>query len=313
MNARATFRTILICILLNGFAARSPIAQITSALTSAVTVNHQAATELIPPKPPELTNVPLARLEFKEPSDLNRGLSSYLLELFKRAERPRLTEGEKHDFTIRTTIVNPPGLFMLNSSSKGFNFSKAAKSVGKFFTGSQMLEQVPENLNIDNTNMTVEARCTVEFVLLNSAGEYLANKATEVVRTNTLRELSMELLGFSSGAAQSAGFVTNLSRAAAQQALVNLTAYHAATNFLTEADRVFLKTPAAAPKIAKSEPAADPAPKDESAGASPWLTPAQAAVILQVNEAAVVEALEKGDLKGRKLGAFWRINRKDLE
>jgi excisionase family DNA binding protein len=39
------------------------------------------------------------------------------------------------------------------------------------------------------------------------------------------------------------------------------------------------------------------------------LTPAQAALLLQVNEATVLEMAKKGDIPGRKLGAEWRFSR----
>ena len=39
------------------------------------------------------------------------------------------------------------------------------------------------------------------------------------------------------------------------------------------------------------------------------LTPAEAAAILRVNEADVVASLDKGDLKGKKIGGQWRVTR----
>jgi excisionase family DNA binding protein len=39
------------------------------------------------------------------------------------------------------------------------------------------------------------------------------------------------------------------------------------------------------------------------------LTPAQLADLLQVEEEAVVELAERGDLPGRKLGDEWRFSR----
>jgi excisionase family DNA binding protein len=42
------------------------------------------------------------------------------------------------------------------------------------------------------------------------------------------------------------------------------------------------------------------------------LSPAQAAQALGVTEADVVASLEAGDLKGKKIGAQWRITRAQL-
>ena len=43
------------------------------------------------------------------------------------------------------------------------------------------------------------------------------------------------------------------------------------------------------------------------------LTPADVAKALGVTEADVLETLEKGDLKGRKIGAAWRVTRPALD
>jgi excisionase family DNA binding protein len=59
-------------------------------------------------------------------------------------------------------------------------------------------------------------------------------------------------------------------------------------------------------------PAATPAPV-ASAGAMPeLLSPADAAKTLGVSEADVIASLEAGDLKGKKIGAQWRITRAQL-
>ena len=50
------------------------------------------------------------------------------------------------------------------------------------------------------------------------------------------------------------------------------------------------------------------------AGALPELiSPAEAALSLGVSEADVISSLEKGDLKGRKIGTQWRITRQALK
>jgi excisionase family DNA binding protein len=53
-----------------------------------------------------------------------------------------------------------------------------------------------------------------------------------------------------------------------------------------------------------------PAPQ---AGAPELLTPAQVAQMLNVTEADVVASLDAGDLKGRKIGAQWRITRAAID
>jgi len=53
-----------------------------------------------------------------------------------------------------------------------------------------------------------------------------------------------------------------------------------------------------------------PAPQ---AGAPDLLTPAQVAQMLNVTEADVVASLDAGDLKGRKIGAQWRVTRAAID
>ena len=43
------------------------------------------------------------------------------------------------------------------------------------------------------------------------------------------------------------------------------------------------------------------------------LTPADVAKALGVTEADVIETLDKGDLKGRKIGSAWRVTRAALD
>jgi excisionase family DNA binding protein len=43
------------------------------------------------------------------------------------------------------------------------------------------------------------------------------------------------------------------------------------------------------------------------------LTPANAALVLNVSEADVLSALADGSLKGKKIGAAWRITRAALD
>jgi excisionase family DNA binding protein len=54
-------------------------------------------------------------------------------------------------------------------------------------------------------------------------------------------------------------------------------------------------------------------PTSAAGGFPELLTPAQVAETLAVTEADVVASLEAGDLKGKKIGAQWRITREALE
>ena len=51
------------------------------------------------------------------------------------------------------------------------------------------------------------------------------------------------------------------------------------------------------------------APVAPAAGVPDLYTPAQVAQMLGVGEADVVASLDSGDLKGKKIGAQWRITR----
>ena len=58
--------------------------------------------------------------------------------------------------------------------------------------------------------------------------------------------------------------------------------------------------------------AGNPAPASVAGGIPETLSPADAAKILGVSEADVISSLEAGDLKGRKIGAQWRLTRAQL-
>ncbi|HEY2343472.1 MAG TPA: SPFH and helix-turn-helix domain-containing protein [Chthoniobacteraceae bacterium] len=67
---------------------------------------------------------------------------------------------------------------------------------------------------------------------------------------------------------------------------------------------------------ASSTPAAQavvPAPAAPAAGSPELLSPADAAKVLGVSEADVLQTLESGDLKGKKIGSTWRIPRSALD
>jgi excisionase family DNA binding protein len=74
-------------------------------------------------------------------------------------------------------------------------------------------------------------------------------------------------------------------------------------------------TPPAAPPPVPSIAATAPAqPAPEPAPSAPeLLTPADAAKVLGVSEADVLQTLESGDLKGKKIGSTWRITKTALD
>lgn len=59
-------------------------------------------------------------------------------------------------------------------------------------------------------------------------------------------------------------------------------------------------------------PSAEPSPRP-AGGSVDLLSPAEAAEVLGVTEADVRQSLETGDLKGKKIGATWRIPRKAID
>jgi excisionase family DNA binding protein len=65
-------------------------------------------------------------------------------------------------------------------------------------------------------------------------------------------------------------------------------------------------TPGAAPAAGKTTP-------PTVAGAPELFSPADAAKVLGVNEADVLQSLEGGELKGKKIGTAWRITRSALD
>jgi excisionase family DNA binding protein len=77
-------------------------------------------------------------------------------------------------------------------------------------------------------------------------------------------------------------------------------------------------TPPPGSSVAPTAPAAPAVPAAPAAPASPavapeLLTPADAAKVLGVSEADVLQTLESGDLKGKKIGSAWRITKTALD
>jgi len=62
-----------------------------------------------------------------------------------------------------------------------------------------------------------------------------------------------------------------------------------------------------------SAPPPLPGQAGAASGAAALLSPAEAAQILGVSEIDVLATLETGELKGKKIGAAWRITRKALD
>ena len=61
------------------------------------------------------------------------------------------------------------------------------------------------------------------------------------------------------------------------------------------------------------QPAAVPPPPAATVGSPELLSPADAAKVLGVSEPDVLQTLESGDLKGKKIGSAWRITRAALD
>ncbi len=51
-----------------------------------------------------------------------RPMSIYLVSLFNRAGRPRMTEGENYDYLVRASVVEGPSLVPISASGMGIFF-----------------------------------------------------------------------------------------------------------------------------------------------------------------------------------------------
>lgn len=71
-----------------------------------------------------------------------------------------------------------------------------------------------------------------------------------------------------------------------------------------------MNTAQATPAVAAA--GATPAPAISEAAAPELLSPAEVAKVLGVSETDVLATLEKGDLKGKKIGATWRVTKASL-
>ena len=67
------------------------------------------------------------------------------------------------------------------------------------------------------------------------------------------------------------------------------------------------------PQVTPAAGAPPPLPAAAAAAAPALLSPAEAAQALGVSEADVLQTLEAGDLKGKKIGSAWRISRAALD
>ena len=65
--------------------------------------------------------------------------------------------------------------------------------------------------------------------------------------------------------------------------------------------------------VAPTAPVPPPSPAPASGGIPELLTPADAAKALGVTEADVLQSLDNGDLKGKKIGSTWRITKAALD
>ena len=323
---------IALLLLLCGSQAQYGAQLLPTSFTNSMISIVNEAVEIIPPKPLGLTNVPWAKIQVDDTGPYARPLQSHLVHIFTQAQRPRITEGDNFSYTIRATILSQPEMTQVKASGGKANAGDAFKSLGKLF-GSKP-SGLTDNLNLNDTNLLVEVRCEVELELLDAQKTVITNESKRIIKSDNLRALSIQFNDFNAGSASpedANAFLRNISQTSAKQALVNLAAYHAATNLLEVADDIFLNPPAVLepPKVAITAPApspvpAAPAPPPTPAPAAPavpttpgsetvWLTPTEAAAKLKMTEADIIKALEKGDIKGKKIGSIWRISSKELE
>jgi len=204
-------------------------------------VVDQGSKDVLPPKPANLTQVPVAKIESDDGSPYSRQMVSYLVSLFNRAGRPRITEGENFDYVIRASVVNPPELE--EYSSGHIANGKLLKEIGGKFLNPRLFSGGVENIDFNNTNLMTVTHCGVELRLLNKDKEIIVLRTAQVGSTNSLRALSLELNGISSGdpSGDVDTFKRKVSKGTFLQALVNLAAYSAATNFLPAADVHFVQ------------------------------------------------------------------------
>lgn len=302
-------------------------AQTTSIQTSPISIVNEAAILQVPARPAGVTNVPLARLEVGgSRSNIYAGsdsLSSFLVEFFGRAERPRMTESETADYTMRATVITRPEMTIVQS--KGSKFDPRKWLLFKKFMGNWGDLADVSGLTFDSTNITVAVRCGVEMRLLDKSREIVGVRAIHLMRTNSLRGLGMELSGFRVGnnnAVDVENLLRNLNGAAMQELLVNQAAYHASTNLLVSVmDKRFVQSGSTNTASVKKDPDRKvetslepkiPKPDPSSSSDTEWLTPAEAAKILKVTEQEILNSIEKGEIKARKIGVHVRIRKSDL-
>jgi excisionase family DNA binding protein len=317
---RASIATVALTILVFRAAA-----QLSRESSSTVIVNEAAQLRL-PPKPAGLTAVPLAKIDVvaagANGADLQPAMNSYLVELFSRAERPRITEGERFNFLIRATLLTPPEMSIISKKGGKWNPFKQDFFKG-LIGGGKGIGGIPE-ISLDNTNVVASLRCSVEMRLLDQTKEVIGVRKIDLLRTNNLRALSIELQGFRAGGKSAEdvdSYLKNLTGGGMREAIANLAAYHATTNLLAIADQKFmepgaanpLKSPEPTPVVTPQVISDTPPPPVAVGDKSEWLTPKEAADVLKVTEADLLSAVEKGEIKARKIGSVIRIRREDLK
>jgi excisionase family DNA binding protein len=314
-------------MILSGFLEGSRLTAIEYAETHKTVVTGDVIQDPIPPKPPELMHIPIAHLEFRDDSPGNKQyvspLRDYLNEFFDRAERPKISQGKDCDYTVQVEITVPPSIDAINKTGGDVKGASIGQTIGGF-----LKKAVPQlNLfDVNQTNILSVMTCSVNMLLLDKNGVQIARAPGHLVQTNNLKSLGVQMNGLElagrGAAGDAADFTRNMTRDSANQGLVKLAAYSAGTELLRKADPIFIKA-ANAPAPPIVVPSTPPeAPQKAVASSNPpqtgfdpgdWLTPADAAKLLKVSEADVLAAVEKGDIKARKIGSQVRINRKNLE
>lgn len=292
-----------------------------------ITVIRELGSDFVPPKPENLKRIPMAKLEFVCDPTNAPILRSFFVQFFQKAQRPNLTQGDEFDFIIESNIITPPDIVRTESGSG----MSGKKIIGGLKTWLKVPD-IAENFTIDKTNIVAEAHCQIQMMLMNKKKDILAQESVEVVRTNNLGALGVELMGVAlqDSARKASDFTKVLSKTAMQQAVLKVAAYHVGTNFLNVADQRFFewaeKHPEGAndqhPKGEEKDKAAHAGtdnkekskeekekPKEDAA----WYTPQEFADKLKVSVEEVVSSLEAGQIKGKKIGTKWRIPASELQ
>lgn len=310
MKPLTFLRTIIACVvsaLHDGMALKAQVASTT--VSQPVTISTFTAT--MPPKPEGLTNPPLIKLsvEASAAPDLRDSLALHVSGLLFEAHRPRITESDKAVLTLKVILESAPSIDITKANGWGV----IGRKIPSLIPGvSGTLKNISEAIEFDKTNVQAVVRCGIAIQIKDPSGEIIGQSSVMLEQTNNLRAIGVQLAGMVNGeqvADVTQKFKNVLTASEAKKRIAYAAARGALAHIYPRLDEELVKRQTPTIPSVTSSPSIQPADPI----AQEWLTPKEAAMVLRVTEQDVIDAIEKGEIKAKKIGGQYRIRRSELK